>query len=270
MLQGSGFFIWQVASCEGGDAGKIARAAGEAGLRWVAVKIADGATLSNRNPLDRGQSLLPGLVGALRTAGIQVWGWQYLYGANWAGEAASAQAQIDALGLDGYILDAEAEYKLPGRAAAAEKFMHRMRAAFPRLPIGLCSYRFPSLHPEFPWDAFLAGADYILPQVYWEDAHDPAAELARSAAEFEARTPRTPLIPVGPTYKRGQWAPTAADILEFQRAAERLNLVGAGYFSWDECRRDLPHLWGAIQAPRRQVYLPIVENDGGPSPEPGQ
>jgi hypothetical protein len=264
MLEGTGFFIWQVVRCEGGDAQQISQAARAAGFRWVAVKVADGAMPSNQDPHNRARSLLPPLVAAFRAVGIQAWGWHYLYGANWSGEAVTAKAQIEALHLDGYILDAEGEFKLPGRGAAAGKFMAQMRAQFPRLPMGLCSYRFPSLHPEFPWDAFLGGVDLNLPQVYWEDAHDPAAELTRSAAEFAARPLRKPLVPIGPTYKRGGWAPTAADIQEFQRAAAQLNLGGVGYFSWDECRQDLPEVWSAIQGPRRRMYFPIVETDGPP------
>lgn len=43
MLQGKGFFIWQIQSCEKGNPDAIAAAAQAAGLTWVAVKIADGA-----------------------------------------------------------------------------------------------------------------------------------------------------------------------------------------------------------------------------------
>lgn len=261
MLNGKGLWIWKVANCESGDPEKIVQTASAAGCRWISVKIADGACEANRDPETSVSRLAP-LVEGLHECGIQVWGWQYVYGADWKGEAAIAQAQLEAYGLDGYIADAEAEYKLPGKEATARRFMEQLRAELPRLPMALCSYRFPRLHPEFPWDAFLDRVDYNMPQVYWESAHDAGVELERSVAEFSARAIRRPIIPVGPTYRRGRWAPTAADILEFQRTAERLGLAGLSYFSWDECRRDLPEVWQVITGELKRVFLPIVEKGG--------
>jgi hypothetical protein len=267
MLNGNGFFIWNIPNCEGGDVAKIVKAAVDAGLKWVAVKIADGESKSNR-PYARGifTDLIKPLVVALHAVSIQCWGWHYVYGYSWQREAATATDQIRDLGLDGYIIDAEQEYKLAGRAAVATAFMGQMRAAYPALPMALCSYRFPSLHPELPWDAFLSKCDLNMPQVYWEDAHNACDELTQCVVEFNARKIRRPIIPIGPTYKRGKWAPTLADIKEFESAAAILKLPGLGYFSWDECRRDLPGLWPP--KPVYHQYLPFVDNGPDPSTMP--
>jgi SnoaL-like domain len=121
-----------------------------------------------------------------------------------------------------------------------------MRAAFPSLPMALASFRFPSYHPQLPWKAFLDRCDYNMPQVYWEQVHNPATQLTRSVQEFQALTPFRPIVPIGPTYKTGGWAPTENDITEFLNTAKSLNLSGVSFFSWDECRRDLPKLWPVI------------------------
>jgi hypothetical protein len=255
MLEGKGVFIWQAARCEGGDPAGVARIAAAARLVWIALKIADGNYPSN-------WGLLNPLVAHLRASEIKVWGWQYVYGDDWEGEAAAASAQIAAFELDGFIVDAEAEYKQPGREIVAARYLDQVRAAFPSLPIALCSYRFPTLHPEFPWDAFLSRVDLNMPQVYWEGAHDPAEQLVRTVAEFNARAIRQPLIPVAPAYRVGRWAPTAADALAFKDEVRRLNLAAWSFFSWDECRRDLPEYWQAIAGEEHRQYLPWVEKSG--------
>jgi hypothetical protein len=266
MLQGKGLWIWNVSRCEGGDPQAIARVSAAAAFDWVALKVADGAYPSNRAPVAPHLSLLPPVAAALRAAGLQVWGWQYVYGDDWQGEAAAASRQAEALALDGFIIDAEAEYKRPGREAIAARYLDQLRAETPGLPLALSSYRYPTLHPEFPWDAFLSRVDLNMPQVYWEGAHDPADELARSVAEFDARAIRRPVVPVAPVYRKGDWAPTAADICYFRVAAGRLRLSGWSFFSWDECRRDLPDVWAVVGNPIRRIHLPLVERGSAPGP----
>jgi hypothetical protein len=245
LLQGRGFFIWKISSCEGGDPEKIAATAKAAGLSWVAIKIADGINKSNYDTA-RALDLIPPVVTALRAAGIQVWGWQYVRGDLPAAEARAVIAPIRCLALDGFIVDAEAEYKLPGRDTSARTYMSAMRSAFPRLPMALCSYRFPSYHREFPWNAFLSSVDLNMPQVYWEQSHDPTAQLTRCVSEFKSQKYVVDVLPIGPTYKVNGWSPTIADLRGFEAAAVNLGLKGTGYFSWDECRRDLPALWAYV------------------------
>ncbi len=245
LLSGKGFWIWIIRRCEGGIPSAIANAAQAAGYTHVPVKIADGSDPQNLDPAS-GADLVPAVTQELRARGIQVWGWHYVYGDDPRAEAAMAIARLSALNLDGYIIDAEQEYKLPGREQAARLFMSEMRKAFPNLPMALSSYRFPTYHPQLPWSAFLEKCDLNMPQVYWEQAHNPAEQLARSVNELLALNPSRPVIPTGPTYKVSGWRPTEEDILEFLNKAKELNLLAANFFSWDECRRDLPNLWTVI------------------------
>jgi hypothetical protein len=265
MIYGKGFFIWEVKNCEGGDPSKIVAAAKAAGLSWVAIKIADGATKSNFDK-DRALDLVPPVVDALRAAGIKVLGWQYVYGFVPAAEARAVIAPIKALGLDGFIVDAEAEYEKQGMASAAKTYMGLLRSAFPRLLIALCSYRFPDLHKTIPWDVFLGQCDLNMPQMYWEQAHNPTAQLTECVEQFRGLATKIDILPVGPTYKNRGWQPTVADILGFQTASANLGLKGTGYFSWDECRRDLPAVWNAVAGSAQTI--PVTDPPANPTPVP--
>lgn len=244
-LQGKGFFIWKVPDCAGGDPQRIASAAQAAGLTHVLIKVADGnyaANLNNKTKAD----LVPPVVAALKGVGIQVWGWHYVYGYDAIGEARVAARRIAELGLEGYVIDAEKEYSQPGRALVANKFMHEIRKAQPSLPLALSSYRFPSMHMDLPWKEFLELCDYNMPQVYWEQSHNPTAQLARTLNEFQALNPYRPVIPTAPTYKWNGWRPTDEDMDAFLGAANSSRLPAVNFFSWDECERDLKNLWDRI------------------------
>ncbi|MBN2258216.1 MAG: nuclear transport factor 2 family protein [Anaerolineaceae bacterium] len=244
-LTGKGSWIWKIKSCEAGNATAIANAATSASFTHVPIKIADGPYQYNYDRIAKVDLISP-VREALRIRGILVWGWHYVYGYDPIGEANIAIQQIQRLGLDGYIIDAEHEYKEPGKATAATRFMNALRAALPNLPIALSSYRFPTLHMAMPWTEFLNKCDYNMPQVYWELAHNPVTQLTRCVNEFKAITPYRPIIPTGPTYSTGDWQPNDYDIQRFLDTAKNLGLTGANFFSWDECRASTPSLWNII------------------------
>jgi hypothetical protein len=267
MIQGKGFWIWQIINCENGNPTRIAAVAKAANLSWVTIKIADGVLTTNHDKVT-GKDLIPPVIEAFRGIGVQILGWQYVYGHQPVQEAGTAIAQIKKFNLDGYIIDAESEYEvLPGRESSARTHVNLIRNAFPSLPVGLCSFRFPSLHPGLPWLEFLTRCDYNMPQVYWEQSHNPSAQLLRSIKEFSGLAIKRPVLPVGPTYKTGGWAPSSADIIGFNNVAKSSNLDGLSYFSWDECRRDLPSLWDLISTQTWGV-APAINPPASPTPAP--
>lgn len=256
-LQGKGFWIWKIPNCEGGDPAAIANMAQASSLTHVFIKIADENRIYNLDPTT-GVDLIPPVAAALRAIGIQVWGWHYVYGDDPQGEARTAIQRTNQLGMDGYIIDAEVEYQSPGKDVAATTFMTLLRIGLPTLPIALSSFRFPSYHGTFPWSEFLEKCDFNFPQVYWEKAHNAGSQLTSCVHEFQGIVPFRPIIPVGPTYKNGGWAPTVSDITEFLNTTRTLNLPAANFFSWDECRRDLPTLWNTIRDYAWPVTPPLL------------
>ncbi len=220
-LNGKGYFLWQIPKCDGGDPARIAARSAAARLTHVLIKIADGANwVYNYDPA-RKIDFIPPVARALRDVGIQVWGWHYVRGDDPVGEARLAVQRMRALGLDGYVIDAEGEYKQSGKKAAAQRFMQELRAGLPRLPIGLSSYRFPQLHPQLPYSTFLERCDFAMPQVYFEYSHDPEEQLERCVAQYQALRPARPLVVTGPTYSRNAWRPTADEVLRFLRKTRR-------------------------------------------------
>jgi ketosteroid isomerase-like protein len=246
-LEGKGFFTWKIPNCERGDANMIAARAKAAGLTHLVVKVADGTVIYNGtwgNPTD----YTTPVVNALRTHGINVWGWHYLYGDNPSNGANVAIARIRQYNLDGYVLDVEKEYKADGKRAAAKTFMTQIRSACPNLTIALSSYRYPSLHPQIPWTVFLENCDLNMPQVYWLKAHNAGDQLARCVAEFQAKKPSLPVIPTGAAFREFGWKPEDTEVQEFLNKAKELNLSAVNFWEWSDARSgNLPGVWEVIQ-----------------------
>jgi hypothetical protein len=243
-LAGKGFYIWKIPECEGGDNEKIAFAAYHAGLSHVIIKIANGIYDYNYDTTTK-KDLIEPLADELIKKGIKVWGWHYVFGDLPKEEAKAAIRQINKLPLEGYVIDAESDYK--GKYTPAYTFMNELRNSLPDFPMAVSSYRYPKYHSDLPWKNFLTYCDYCMPQVYWEQAHNPAEQLAKCLNEFETVvTPYRPLIPTGPAYGGSGWYPTSAEILEFMNKAITLNMTGVNFWSWDYCRKKLPDLWTTI------------------------
>ena len=246
-LRGKGFYIWKIPYCEGGNPQAIAARAVNAGLSHVLIKIADGASWPYNVDLKRDLDLIPPVRDALKERGVEVWGWHYVRGDNPLNEAYLGIKRMRELHLDGYVVDAEAEYKAKGRALAAGRFMREIRRALPRTPIALSSYRYPRTHPDFPFDAFLEYCDYTMPQVYFEQAHNPEEQLERTVNQYMVlRNPR-PVIPTAPAYARGEWRPTPHEIKRFFHKCREMGLTAANAWSWDfASRRAYVDLWNAV------------------------
>lgn len=244
-LSGKGFFIWKIPRCENGNVSAIADFAETCQFTHVLIKIAD--TIYSYNVSD-GVDLVPPLVKVLHDRGIQALGWHYVKGDLPEAEANKAIQRVRELGLDGYVIDAESEYKQPGKSAAAKRFMARLREALPTTLMALSSYRYPSYHPQLPWREFLEKCDLNMPQVYWLHAHNAGEQLTRSVSEFRSMTPFRPIVPTGSAYREFGWQPTPDEILDFLYTAQNLNLSAANFYSWDSCRAFLPEVWDTICA----------------------
>src|SRR5262249_57781408 len=93
------------------------------------------------------------LVAALHAQRLHVCAWQYVYGSHPVGEAAAAVHAVRE-GAECFVIDAEAEYE--GRYAAAQVYLHRLRAAVGhRYRLGLASFPYVDYHPPLPYSVFL-------------------------------------------------------------------------------------------------------------------
>ncbi len=255
MIQGKGFYIWQIRRTEAGNAAAIAQLAAQAGLKHVLIKIADGTKAYNLDPIT-GADLVPAVIRALRDRSISVLGWHYVYGYEPEAEADIALQRIQMLGVDAYVIDAEDQYQLPGRDEAATIFMGRLRRSLPSFPMALSSYRYPTYHPAFPWPQFLEQVNINMPQVYWVEAQNPADQLVRCQREFNAIQPVRPIIPTGSAYLQGDWRPTPEEIVAFMDTARSLNMQAVNFWEWAHTRLYLPELWQAISDYQWPLEIP--------------
>jgi len=266
MLQGKGMSVWKIAACEGGNAQAMIKRAQSAGIRHVHIKVADGASPSNQP----GQNSLPEVVAALKGAGLEVWGWHFLYGTK-SGQVIAAQEadrairQIKDLGLDGYALDFEntgnPQFSWNGGPQVARTFMTRMREALgPDYPIGAKShalmFKFGTdnvpMQPAIPFDAFIENCNYLIPQIYWV-FDTPDKRFRESYRQYSKRYPGKPFVPYGAAYGEKQpngkfWEASPAEITRFMELAEELNFPACAFYSWDYCSSKNPGLWVPITA----------------------
>ncbi len=240
-LAGKGFFIWKIRDCEGGDPFAIAEQAAQSNLSHVLIKCADGPYRYN---IFDSRDLIPDLASALRDKGIQVWLWQYIYGINPGAEAMVAIERINQLQPDGFVVNAEAEYKR--RPAQAESYMRALKSGIGSdLLIALSTYRFPALHREFPFKQFMDYCDFAMPQVYWMKADNPRMQLERTLAEYQQFG--KPVFPTGACFREHGWQPKAAEIIEFMQACKELSLQGCNFWEWANARKYVHYGWEAIR-----------------------
>jgi len=244
-LNGKGFYIWQIPNCENGDPAAILAEAQKANLSHALIKVADGINSYNYDS-DNNIDLAARVVRKFKKNDIQAWGWQYIYGREPKNEANKAIQRINELALDGFVVNAEVEFKQSGMDTKARTYMSVLRSKIPQLPIALSTYRFPSYHPQFPYSDFLTYCDLNMPQVYWQGSHNPAAQLTKSVYEFQSISPFRPMIPTGSAYSYGSWQPTRDDIRNFLSTAKTMGLTAANFWSWDYSRKHLPHLWDEV------------------------
>jgi hypothetical protein len=246
-LEGKGFFIWQIPNCDGGNPAAIAARASAAGLTHVMIKIADGVNWIYNYDRETKIDYVPPVQRALKEAGIQVWGWHYVRGDDPVGEARMAIRRTRELGLDGYVIDAEKEYRKTSKRPAARRFMKELRAALEDLPIALSTYRYPRLHAELPFAEFLEDCDLAMPQVYFEQAHNPEQQLEKCVEQYMSLRPARPVVPTAPAYKAGGWTPTPEDLKRFLVKAREMELRAVNVWSWDYATRPaLLDLWKAV------------------------
>ena len=205
-------------------------------LDWLCVKILDSTSKYNQKVADTGlweDILLEPFVSALHAVGIDVYGYQFVYLYNIAQakrEAEAAIVRVRDFRLDGFIIDAEGQSY--NKYAEAHVYANDIKAGM-TVPVGLCSFRFPSYHAPFPWNELLLCATFHCPQVYWAKAHNPADQLQRSYNEL-MELKKLPFVPTGSAYDEFGWKPTIGEINEFNAKAQEMKLPGITWWEWFE------------------------------------
>jgi len=142
-----------------------------------------------------------------------------------------------------------------------------LRKGIPGIPVGLSTYRYPSVHYPFPFSAFLEYCDLNLPQIYWIKSVNPAQQLQKSYDEYKAIKPWRPFVPTGAAFGYGNWTATPAQIVEFLTKARAMNLPGANFWEMASARDNGGSLWKAIKGYNWATgTAPVVQPDPAPAP----
>jgi len=156
---GKGIWIWKLSDAEGGNVSAIIEQCKNVGIKWVAIKCGDGTQFWD-------WQCTPSLITQLQNAGIKVLGWQYVYGNDPIGEASVANQILDS-GVDGFIIDAEAEYE--GKPANATIYLENIRGGHPDSFIAYTTFPIIDYHTDFPYLEFGKYCDAVMPQDYWKE-----------------------------------------------------------------------------------------------------
>jgi len=244
--EGKGLYVWNIVDMP--DMWVDERIA--MGITWIAVKVADGVNSFNLRPKPGGgwiDDILGPFILEARQAGINALGWQYVYGFNPLDEADKAARRVEEFELDGFIIDAEHQYY--GKHTQAKQYSKMLRQLMPDTPIGLSTYRFPTLHSTLPYKKFLDVCDFNSPQVYWNTGK-ARQELEASYDQYEKIKP-LPFIPAGRSYYgEGFSKPTPAETHEFSTTAQELGCPAALFWSADALwhrLKSLPEIRAAIK-----------------------
>jgi hypothetical protein len=238
---GGGMWIWELPKSEGGDVAAIAARAHAAGISTVFVKSSDGAT-------SRWAQFNSVLVQNLHAYGLRACAWQYVYGADPAGEA-TLGADAVAAGADCLVIDAETEYE--GRYAQAQQFMAALRAAVgPDYPLGLTSFPYVDRHSSLPYSVFLGpgGAQANLPQVYWKTIGG-TVDAVSAHTVADNRIYGVPIAPLGQAYN----SPAPEDVVRFRGLWAGYGSGGVSWWSWQSTAQPT---WDALAEPAFPISSP--------------
>ncbi len=237
-----GMWIWYVDQSQGGYVPAIVATAHEHHIGTVYVKSGDGTTYWE-------QFSAP-LVAELHAAGLKVCAWQFVYGNKPAAEAKIGAAAVEA-GADCLAIDAEAQYE--GKYAAADLYLHDLRAAVgAAYPLSLAGFPYVDFHPAFPYSVFLGpgGAQVNQPQMYWK-AIGTSVGAAFSHTYLYNRVWGRPIFPIGQTYED----PGRTALRLFRRYSAT---YGAAPSWWDWQETTAPE-WAALGASAGDEKIPGLE-----------
>ena len=261
-IQGKGIYIWQFRRSDGGNLTAIVDNLKKAGMTHVIPKIADGI-LGNIN---ESAAYLPNFTHLCHQAGIQVIPYHFVYGRDPVNEAITVIRELKKQNYDGLVINAEVAYRdsyNPGYSARV--YCDALKKELPDLPLALSTFRYPSLHRNFPFRVFLEYCDYNMPQVYWMQANGTVPQqLARTLEEYKAYPP-VPMIPTGAAFKEHGWSAIPQDQKIFVDEVKKHGLAGCNWWEYYEAFNLQPQLGQAIVEAKWDVETLPIE---GPQPEP--
>lgn len=109
------------------------------------------------------------LIPQLKKMGFEVWGWGYHFTENKVRDAKVTAGLLKPLGLDGYVVDVEAEVETTNavRRDQLKTLLIELQKVFPGT-LGNTTFGWPQYHQNIPWDLLELHTDFHFPQIYTE------------------------------------------------------------------------------------------------------
>jgi hypothetical protein len=238
-----------------------------AGMQYLIVKAGTGST--NFSGGGGSPQFNSNLVYHAHAAGLLIFAYTRSYADDVPGEINLA-ANCFALGADGWIIDAEAEWEssrvgTTGPAKAIQ-YGEGLRALFPNKFIAHAPFPIISFHGSFPYKEFGYYCDAVMPQEYWTEIYNdsPTAVLdmfTRTDNEYRNwqnsltgiwTNAIKPIAPIAQAWSSASGTTTGAEIDEFfDRLRTNPNPASVtGYKGISFWRADLKttDMWSAISS----------------------
>ncbi len=225
-----GMWIWVLGDSNGGSLASIIAQAHRYQIETLYIKSADGPSMWSQ--------FNSGAVSTLRSHGINVCAWQFVYG-NYPSKEAQVGAEAVRDGANCLVIDAEGQYE--GKYYQAQTYITRLRQLIgKRFPVALGGLPYIDYHPAFPYSVFLGpgGAQYNAPQMYWRDIGTSVDDVYAHTYLYN-RLYLRPIYPLGQVYND----PPISQILRFRQF---LHVYGASGVSWWDWQESPPGDWSAI------------------------
>lgn len=234
-----GFFIWKMSSMPK-DPMELVALCKKFDIKMLAIKVAEN--FYNYN-VPNGDKPLMDYIDVLRNNDVyqvEVEGWGYHYPDKPGPQGDKIEERRQKLGLTTYHFNCEGEWKQPwGMPAAMKTMLDKPKVN--NFEMLLCSYRYPSKHVPFPFDAAMnhQTTNGCSPQIYWALSNDPVNQLDKSYKEYyKYGKPFLPLISTfGASFKVGDkwvyWEPTIEEITAVREACIQKNFGRMYCYSLD-------------------------------------
>lgn len=237
---GKGIFWWKTHIVANGDPLANARILTDAGMQWVAIKVADG----NEHYTARGcpkPNVTREFIEAFRSVFKgKVYGWEFVTHAGALRPGSALAYQVEALGLDGGIYDVEGDFDLGHDAIGLARVIVTEYRLLTLKPLGWCSwalFRNPKTggewHPANVAKAGMEGCDFGMPMAYWSGGlmAEVVAYADQVIGQWRRLVTNKPLVLTGRAYSGDGGTVSPANIRAFDDRV-RATVGMAGIFWW--------------------------------------
>lgn len=253
--EGKGIFLWQTSSIKNGDPYAVADLLNSAKIIRVEIKVCEGP-YKYRPSIAYGLNVTPEWLAKLRERYKgSVGGWGFNYGNDTEGEGEMAAIQVNELGLDYYVFDAESFFESKPDIIEKAEDMIQLYRSKSKAPVGWCTWALWRSSTGVQWHNIALAkkavslCDFAMPMVYWSNMGAQAASsyLAKSLLQWKEITTTKPIIPAGRAYTGDGGTADAPGVVAFDQVTRSSKLLGESWWSLQHAIA-LPAVWEAVKA----------------------